>query len=210
MKLLTYREKYHDIHIKWSIDEKETIKILDDAFERLIEELIDPTPWNLHKSLRDRRTNDEYLMDLIEGRLFEDLLVLWYKSRGHSAKRVGFDCDNKVIRSGWTKSNTQADLEVDGKLLEVQISRSGKRKNYHIKKYKGERILKGITVLQFITGDEYFMVGPEELGRAQLMKNPSFGGKECYEITNMEYQNFSNLDVLYDFNITKTPTDEDK
>ena len=190
MKLLTYREKYHDIHIKWSIDEKEVLKILDDAFELLIEELIDPTPWDLHKSLRDRRTNDEYLYDLIEGRLFEDLLVLWYRSRGHSAKRAGFDADDKVIRSGWTKTTTHADLEVDGKLVEVQVSRQGRRDKYHVKKYKGDRILKGFNTLQFIVGDEYFLIGRAEIAKAPVIRNPCFGGKDCYEITNVVYQTF--------------------
>lgn len=191
MRTLTYYEKYKDIHEKWSICESEVKKILDNAFTQLIEELIDDTPWELHKSFKDTRTNDAYVYDLIEGRLFEDLLVLWYQSRGYDAKRVGFDADNKIIRSGWTKTITNADLEVNGKLVEVQVSRHGRRAKYHIKKHKGDRILNGINTLQFIVGDEYFLVGRAEIAKAPLIRNPCFGGKECYELVNVLYTNFN-------------------
>ena len=190
MSILTYYEKYHDIHTRWGLDKAAVKSILDKAFNKLIDEMIDPTPWNLHNSLRDCRTNDEYLCDLIEGRLFEDLLVLWYRTKGHTVKRVGFDSDDKVIRSGWTKTTTTADLEVDGKLVEVQVSLGGKRNKYHIKKYKGDRILRGSNTLHFIVGDEYFLVGASDIAKAPLIKNKAFGGKECYELVDVEYKMF--------------------
>lgn len=184
MRTQTYYEKYQDIHERWSICESEVKKILDSAFTQLIEELLDDTPWELHKSFKDTRTNDAYVYDLIDGRLFEDLLVLWYQSRGNQAKRVGFDSDNKIIRSGWTKTITSADLEVNGKLVEVQVSRQGKRSKYHIKKIKGDRILKGINTLQFVVNDEYFIVNKELLCKCSLEKNLAWGGKESYIIEN--------------------------
>ena len=184
MRTQTYYEKYQDIHERWSICESEVKKILDSAFTQLIEELLDDTPWELHKSFKDTRTNDAYVYDLIDGRLFEDLLVLWYQSRGNQAKRVGFDSDNKIIRSGWTKNITSADLEVNGKLVEVQVSRQGKRSKYHIKKIKGDRILKGINTLQFVVNDEYFIVNKELLCKCSLEKNLAWGGKESYIIEN--------------------------
>lgn len=196
MRTLTYYEKYHDIHTRWGLDGLAVKSILDKAFNKLIDEIVDLTPWNLHNSLRDCRTNDEYLCDLLEGRLFEDLLVLWYQTNGHRAKRIGFDCDDKVFRSGWTKTNTYADLEVDGKLIEVQVSRGGKRAKYHIKKYKGDRILAEVNTLQFIVGDEYFLVGAKDIAKASLVRNQCYGGKECYELINVEYKSFSNLNVV--------------
>ena len=190
MRTQTYYEKYQDIHERWSICESEVKNILDSAFTQLIEELLDDTPWELHKSFKDTRTNDAYVYDLIDGRLFEDLLVLWYQSRGNQAKRVGFDSDNKIIRSGWTKTITSADLEVNGKLVEVQVSRQGKRSKYHIKKIKGDRILKGINTLQFVVNDEYFIVNKELLCKCSLEKNLAWGGKESYIIENsiIEYK----------------------
>ena len=50
MRTQTYYEKYQDIHERWSICESEVKKILDSAFTQLIEELLDDTPWELHKS----------------------------------------------------------------------------------------------------------------------------------------------------------------
>ena len=190
MRTLTYYEKYIGIHKRWKLNELEVKEILDDAFERLVEELIDPTPWNLHKGFRDIRNNDEYLYDIIDGRVIEDLLVLWYQTNGNRAKRVGFDSDNRIVRSGSAKITTGADLEVNGKLVEVQVSRNGKRDKYHIKKNKGKRILNGINTLQFIVGDEYFIVDANLLSKCPLEANPAWGGKETYAIPNelIEYQ----------------------
>lgn len=193
MRTLTYYEKYIGIHKRWKLNELEVKEILDRAFVQLIEELADDTPWNLHKGFRDIRTNDEYVYDIIEGRLFEDLLVLWYQSRGNVAKRRGFDSDNRIIRDNKTRITTGADLEVNGKLVEVQVSRSGKRNKYHIKKNKGNRILNGENVLQFIVEDEYFMVGQKEIAEASIIRNPCYGGKECYELVNIKYQSFMTL-----------------
>lgn len=184
MRTLTYYEKYIGIHKRWKLNELEVKEILDDAFERLVEELIDPTPWNLHKGFRDIRNNDEYLYDIIDGRVIEDLLVLWYQTNGNRAKRVGFDSDNRIVRNGSAKIVTGADLEVNGKLVEVQISRNGKRSVYHIKKHKGDNILKGINTLQFIVGDEYFIVDDNLLSKCPLEANPAWGGKKTYAISN--------------------------
>ena len=191
MRTLTYYEKYIGIHKRWKLNELEVKKILDDAFVQLIEELIDETPWTLSKYFRDTRTNDEYAYDLIEGRVIEELLVLWYQTCGYRAKRRGSDSDNRIIRSGKAKITTSADLEVNGQLVEVQISRAGKRKNYHIKKNKGKRILDGENILQFVVKDEYFIVGPNEIAKAPIIRNPCYGGKECYELVDIQYQSFN-------------------
>ena len=85
---------------------------------------------------------------------------------------------------------------MDGKLIEVQVSRSGKRTKYHIKKYKGDRILAEVNTLQFIVGDEYFLVGAKDIAKASLVRNRCYGGKECYELSNVKYKSFSNLNVV--------------
>jgi len=188
--LETFYEKYKNIYKDWSIDKDEVKKILDTSVLRLVNELLDETPWTLNRFFRDTRTNEEYLYDLIEGTLFEELLVLWYRTNGHTAKRIGSDADNKIIRSGKTKITTSADLEVDGKLVEVQVSRQGVRDKYHIKLSKGNRILKGLNTLIFIVNNNYFIVGKEEITKAPIIRNPCFGGKECYEITNVKYLTF--------------------
>lgn len=190
MRTLTYYEKYKELYRRWKLDKAEVDKILDRAFNQLIEELIDSTPWELSYYYKDVRTYDEYVYDLIEGRLFEDLLILWYQNNGNIAKRVGSDANNHIIRDSANRISTDADLEVNGELIEVQVSRNGKRGNYHIKKNKGDKILEGINKLMFVVGDEYFMVGADEISKAPTIKNPYFGGKLCYEITDVVYNSF--------------------
>jgi hypothetical protein len=184
MRTLTYYEKYIDTHKNWGLSELEVKKILDNAFIQLIEELIDDTPWTISKYYKDNRTNDDYVYDLIEGRVIEDLLVLWYQTNGNQAKRVGSDCDNRIVRSGKAKITTSADLEVNGELVEVQVSRQGKRNNYHIKKNKGNRILKGLNTLMFVVDNDYFIVDKELLIQCPIEKNYLWGGKETYVVDN--------------------------
>ena len=129
----------------------------------LQEELLDTTPMKLSPHFRDNRTTEEYIYDLLDGRIMEELICLWFIENGHTAYRAGSDADDKIQRSNPKRITTKADLVVDGKALEIQISRAGKRSSYDIKKSKGDRILKGLNTLMFIVDDKYFLIKKEDI-----------------------------------------------
>lgn len=185
-----YTEKYKDIHRDWCIDKRKVNKVLKNAMEQLVEELLDNTPWEINTLFRDNRDPSAYMYDLVDGRIFEDLLVLWFESRGAKAERVGTDKDNKIVRKISGRITTGADLMVDGKKLEVQVSRTGKRKVYHVKQGKGNRILRGENDLMFVVGNEFFIVDAEVLAGCEVKPNGAWGGKEAYFVyeKNIDYK----------------------
>ena len=184
---ITYSEKYFDLQDKFGIN-KETVEAITRKYEmKLIDELASDEPWDLNKFFRDTRSDDEYLYDILDGQLIEDVLVEWFKERGHKVKKCGSDANGKIVRNGKAQITTNPDLLVDDELIEVQVSRQGFRDKYHIKKNKGDKILKGFNKLMFIVDDSYFVVDNEVLNEAVLINNPAWGGKECFEITNVDY-----------------------
>lgn len=179
---VAYTDKYKDIHKDWGLDKRKVNKVLKRAMEQLVNELLDNTPWTLHKGYRDNRTDHEYLFDLLNGRVIEDLIVLWFESRGAKAERVGTDCDNVVVRDNKRRIKSSPDLLVDGKRVEIQVSRGGKRKFYNVKKRKGESILAGNNTLMFIVDNEFFVVDAKVLAGCEVKANGAWGNKECYFI----------------------------
>jgi len=179
--------KYYEIYRKWDLKEDRVKGIIEKYINRLIEELISDEPWNLDRFFRDNRSNEEYLYDILEGQMIEEFVVEWFIARGHSAQRIGSDANGKIVRQGRAQITTNPDLLVDGQKVEVQVSRQGKRNKYHIKKGKGDKILKGLNKLMFIVEDKYFMVDSSTIDKAPLIINRAWGGKETYEITNVNY-----------------------
>ena len=75
---------------------------------KLLDELADDTPWNLNKFFRDKRSNEQYLYDLLEGQIIEELLVQWFLERGHNAQRIGTDANGKIVRNGQAQITTNS------------------------------------------------------------------------------------------------------
>ena len=53
-----------------------------------------------------------------------------------------------------------------------------------------------MNMLMFVVGSNYFIVNKEVLERAVLMNNPAWGGKECYEIKEVEYKSLGGNDGI--------------
>lgn len=185
---VTYSEKYNHISYKWGLSNRKVQELARKYELQLIDEILDDTPLTISPFFMDRRNREEYFFDLLDGRIVEDFIVLWFESKGSVVKKVGSDSDGKIVRDKGKRISTNADLEVDGEDIEVQISRAGKRAKYHIKKGKGNKILRDKNTLMFIVGDSYFMVDWHDIEEASIEVNGAWGGKECYVITDPEYK----------------------
>jgi hypothetical protein len=180
------------------LNEIEVKGILDKYMVKLIKELSDSTPWSISEYFRDNRTREEYLYDLLDGQIIEELVCLWFNSNGCKAERIGCDANGMVRRSMQNKITTEPDIVVNNNKLEIQISRNGLRRYYHIKKNKGDRILKGLNKLMFIVNDSYFIIGPDDINIHDKEMNYFYGGKETYVIKPDKYKinKFSDKNVL--------------
>ena len=177
---IAYSQKYKGINKRWGLPTRQTNQIIRAAEGQLIDEILDDTPLRISNWFRDKRTDHEYYYDLIEGRIIEDLLVLWFKTKGFEAVRMGTDADNKIERSKGKKITTSPDLLVNNKLVEVQVSRQGRRHKYHIKDNKAKKVWSGESVLMFVVDDDYLVVLPETIDPADMEYNMLWGGKKCY------------------------------
>lgn len=157
---------------------------------QLIDELLDDTPLELNKGFKDIRSDQEYLFDLLNGRLAEELVIIWFREKGCKVRKTGCDADGKIVRKGGSKIKTAPDIEVDGRLIEIQISRAGKRKQYHIKESKGKKIKEGKNKLMFVVDDEYFIVDKESIEHCELKSNPAWGGKMTFVVEAPKYLKF--------------------
>ncbi len=196
-KRISYEEKYRDLPKRWNIDKAKTKELLDRYLLKLVEEICSEEPFRINKYFRDYRTKDEYIYDLLDGMLIEELVCLWFSEQGCNAKRVGCDANGKIIRSGPSRITTKPDIVVNDNYLEIQISRKGRLNQYHIKKNKGNRILAGQNKLMFVVGDEYFIVGAKDIDESAIEINQAFGGKETYVIrpTERDYKRFKDKNV---------------
>lgn len=176
-----YYEKYSEVSDLWGINKDVVVEVINKYSIKLIEELLDDTPWDLPKYFKDRRTNEEYLNDLLEGQMMEELIVRWFISKGYNAKRAGADADGIVQRNS-VKITTTADLDVEGRSVELQMARK-RLQSYDVKEGKIKRALKNNTTIMFLLlkEDNYFIIDPNKhLEGAKLYPNPRYGGKMCY------------------------------
>lgn len=194
---ISYREKYHDLPEKWSIDKAKTMELLDRYLLKLVDELCSEEPFNINGYFKDYRTKDEYIYDLLEGMLIEELVCLWFSEQGCNAKRVGCDANGKIIRGGQRRITTEPDIVVDGNYIEIQVSRKGILNKYYIKKNKGDRILAGQNKLMFVVDDKYFLIGAKDIDKSTLRVAYVLGGKEAYVVkpTESDYKRFKDGNV---------------
>lgn len=191
MERIAYSLKYKDIYNRWGLPEGPTHHLIQKAEQRLIEEIINPEPLKLPTSFRDIRTDQQYIYDLFDGQLQEELIVLWLEAQGYEAKKSGCDKDFTLFRDKVKRINSSADLTVNGKQIEIQMSRQGKRHKYHIKYHKAEHILNGRYTLLFIVGDQYLIVNSNNIDMTDVEYNFAYGGKKCvcYRPTDNDYLN---------------------
>ncbi len=175
--------RYRDKETSWGIQGATLSGILVSANCQLIDEILDPTPFSISKYHRDSRTDHQYLYDLIDGRVVEDLVVEWLKTKGRTTHRVGTDADNVIHRKDSKKITSVFDLfdEEFGK-IEIQMSKQ-LRNIYHVKENKGKKLILEGGQIYFIImeNDTYFIVKPKDLYNVEIKHNPAWN-KRCYWI----------------------------
>lgn len=188
-KRLSFYDKYKYLYKDWNLDENETLDIINDYSFRLVDEICCDDEWSISSFFRDNRTNDEYIYDILDGQIIEEFVCSWFRRRGYKAIRNGSDANGKLVRKQSSKITTKPDLLVDGKCVEIQMSRKGRLKHYHIKYTKGIKILNKLNTLMMIVGNEYFIVDSELISKCSVVNNKLWGGKECHQI--------SDNDIIY-------------
>lgn len=191
---MPFEEKYSTLPERWNVNQTLVTYYLRYYSKRLEEELrrlnqLDKI--DLPEYFADRRTDPEYIYDLIEGWLLEDLVVFaWLESRlkevnpGISIEHFGTDRNRKVQFKDPSKISSKADFVCelpDGRRtkIELQVSREY-RESYDVKENKIKRALRegGVLFLWVILPmDKYFFLLPSIFESKPAVENPYWDGK---------------------------------
>jgi hypothetical protein len=150
------------------------------------------------KFLRDVRTDEEYIRDIVEGWLIEDLIFVWLQHKiskldsKASIEMSGTDKSRKIIFGTQKGITTKPDIKVtfsNGKVVYIEFQ-SARKKLYafDMKKDKVENILKKdrpkfIFLWWDKVRNKYFILKPTELiTKVKPTPNPLWGGKETYRV----------------------------
>ena len=186
-----FLSRYRNKEQAWNINGATLSGILINANCQLIEELLDMTPFTISNYHRDSRTDHQYIYDLLDGRIIEDLIIEWLKTKGRKVKRAGTDANGIIHRNKGKKITSDFDL-FDTEIGKIEIQMSNQlRKIYHVKEYKGKRLLNEGGQLYFIilVNNTYFIIKTEDLKGLDIKYNPAWS-KKCFWI---ETDNFFNM-----------------
>lgn len=197
MGRIPFLEKYVTLPERWGIDEEKAKRLMELYW--LIFEQNKSLKIELPKdSFQDIRTDVEYIYDLIEGWLFEDIIFsLWLPRKIHSLypnlyfKVLWAGSDrNRVLQSkDHKKITTKPDVMLvtqDSKVnIELQIARQP-RMVFDMKTTKVNRAkfskIPTVFLWILVPSDSYFVLDPNILEERFIRKNSSWGNKEVYSI----------------------------
>ncbi len=223
---------YKKVPKKWGVkySKAKVQKIVTSYKEKLEEALKELNELRETRSfspyMRDRRTPEEYIRDIIEGWLVEDLILqVWLTERlkelfpkkeypNFKIVSTGADANRKIrftAKSIRQNVTTEADfeLEIQGKtkFIELQFSRK-ERGSYDMKEGKVKRAAKNNSLfLWYIQpSDTYFFVDPNWLMNNKEPKvNFLWGGKMTYE-AKIEELDPNSMNNSFDKDIAKLLT----
>lgn len=161
--------------------------------------------------IRDRRTEEQFLKDLIKAWFMEDLFGEWL--RLHLSKEepsvtitgAGADKERKIVLGPVPrkKVTTEPDFIIRTKTREIKIElqySNTKRNNYDIKDSKINRAVnEGDVKIIFIIKDtnEYFIIDPYKVKNTRKpLPNPRWGGKPVYTIKSNEITYYRIIDGI--------------
>lgn len=223
-------DQYNDISKKWNIkDGDKTVSSLVKKYKKIYKQAIDKLnelreARSFSPYMRDRRTPEKYIEDLVEAWLVEDIILqVWLTQRlkklfpikeypDFKIVNMGTDLDRKVqftakmIRANVTTAPDFL-LVVQGrtKPIEFQFSRTS-LKEYDMKEGKVNRIDKGrnLVFLWYIQPeDKFFFVDPKWLKETrEPVVNFLWGGKMTYKVKSDEVRHYE-MSEDFDENIKK-------
>lgn len=200
MALEPFEEKYRELPMRWNINPDLVSYIVRRYTKKFEEELtrLDNEPLELSKYFIDNRTSEEYLYDLIDGWLVEDIVCdAWLRARIIDRAplveivHMGTNRERVVQRKDQTKITTDPDFvfESAGKKREVELQMARKllRAGYDMKEGKVSQAIERESSFLWVLmpSSEFFVVKPDEdLVGTTPIANPAWGGKMVYRISN--------------------------
>lgn len=175
---------FNGIATRWNIPVRKTNHLIKQYTWKLVDELLDlgRDPMELPSYLRDRRTPEQYLYDILYGWCSEDLTILWLNERGVKANLNGNDKDRVVQKKHSKFISTSADLICGTQPVELKVSREA-RPDYDVKVGNINKAIKNGQLILFVDMEknQYFIIDPaRDVYNKKPYNNPSYGGKPCY------------------------------
>jgi len=193
-----FSDKYSQLALLWELDQDLVYYIIR-RYEKLYLNALEDLKTKriqLPPHFKDRRTDEEYIYDIIDGWLMEDIICdawlrprLIQKNSSIEIKVMGTNRDRVIQKYDSKAITTQPDLifSLDGveKRIELQMARKILPNGYDMKESKVTRAIREENYFLWILipTNEYFIINPSiELGTMQPKPNPLWGGKMVYHI----------------------------
>ncbi len=132
-----FTQKYADIATRWNIDSSIVVSILERYEVLLAQELekLKTEKMSLPKFFRDKRTDEEYIYDIVDGWVMEDIISeAWLKSRlmkvnpNIVVQSTGTDSDRVIQKSNSKKITTLPDItfQLDDRDVHIELQMARK------------------------------------------------------------------------------------
>lgn len=198
-----FEEKYREIPTRWRVEERIVSELVEFHEKKLSEGLLYIQSGH-HMKLkfhRNRRTDEEYIYDLVDGWLVEDIIYKgWLPPRLKEAlpnvqiNLTGTDKDRVIQWENPSKITTQPDFSYsvsgESKRIELQMARE-ERDSFDMKESKIKRALKEGNIIYMwvvVPTDQYFLLDPKFFRGKQPIPNPAWGGKKVFTISKSEVE----------------------
>jgi len=192
-----FEEKYSNLAERWKICSSLVnyiIRLYTKKLEKALSLLNEGRKIKLPRYFADRRTDAEYIYDLIDGWLVEDIICdAWLKSRleqiepNVKIKHMGTNRDREIQFDSPRKITTKPDFVYQlpsGKEVKIELQMARELRNfYDMKESKIKRAIKDGSVIYLwilLPSDEYFLLPPRIFESREPVPNPRWGGKKVY------------------------------
>ena len=202
-KRMPFEEKYFNLAERWRIDPSLVnyiIRLYTKKLEKALSLLSEGRRITLPRYFADRRTDAEYIYDLIDGWLVEDIICdAWLKSRLEQVepkikiKHMGTNRDREIQFDSPSRITTKPDFIYqlpNGKEIKIELQMARELRNsYDMKEGKIRRAIKDGNVIYLwilLPSDEYFLLTPTIFEHREPAPNPRWGGKKVYTVSTNE------------------------
>jgi hypothetical protein len=194
-----FEEKYAALATDWNVSD-EIVSYIVRRYTKLLEKelkTLESDEFRLPGYFRDRRSPEEYLYDLVDGWLIEDIVCdAWLRSRLQErvptakVRHMGTNRDRTIQKSQPRNISTDPDfvflIEEQERAVELQMARALLKTGYDMKVSKVQQALKRDSCFLWVLlpTAQYFVVRPSvDLANIEPMANPAWGGKMVYRVS---------------------------
>lgn len=199
-KRIPFEEKYSYLAKRWRVDPSLVnyiIRLYTKKMEKSLSLLSKGRKITLPRYFADRRTDAEYIYDLIDGWIVEDIICdAWLKTRLEriepkiKIKLMGTNRDREIQFDSPRRITTKPDFVYQlpsGREVKIELQMArGLRNSYDMKESKIKRAIKDGSVIYLwilLPSDEYFLLSPAIFEHREPLPNPRWGGKKVYTIS---------------------------